>query len=31
MQIPNDLETIINKITEYGYEVYLIGGSVRDY
>lgn len=31
MQIPTDLETIINKISECGYEIYLIGGAVRDY
>ena len=30
IQLPEDVRTIIRKLTEYGYEAYAVGGCVRD-
>ncbi len=30
IKIPNDAESIINRLNEHGYEAYVVGGCVRD-
>lgn len=30
IKIPNDAESIINRLSEHGYEAYVVGGCVRD-